>query len=296
MEDNSQPDIREESIDKASQHEAFGRLLRFWRSVSGLSQAQLSHQLSTSPRHISFLETGRSQPSRAMVERLVKELCLSEREGNVLLLAAGLTPNESAVGLGGSEGRLLRRQIKLLLAKHEPYPAFVANNVGDIVMCNRAWLAMMSRVLPANKRADINVYHLYFSEEGLRDLIGNWDELSCVLLLQVKEQQLLTGDEKLNELMQWLEAYPGIPQDWAQRAKSIRFASGYELAVQFDGREYSMDTVITGIDPMRMAMVSQLKLHSFYPSAEHTERWWQWNSEQPESMELAHPLLYSEQI
>lgn len=276
-----------DSAEKVLQHAAFGRLLRFWRTVGGLSQAQLSHQLNTSPRHISFLETGRSQPSRAMIERLLPELDLSEREGNVLLLAAGLTPNES----DGDQGHRLRRQLQLLLRQHEPYPAFVANSLGDMVMCNRAWLSMISRVLPLEQRRDINVYHLYFSEEGIRDSIDNWSEFSCGLLLQVKEQQLLTGDDKLNELMQWMEAYPGVPHDWAQRAKAMRFISGYELTVQLKDERYQMEAVITGIDPMRMKMVNQLKLHTFYPVSENTRALWQNNNEPLDASASEHPLL-----
>lgn len=285
------PSSAADSAEKVFQHAAFGRLLRFWRTVAGLSQAQLSHQLNTSPRHISFLETGRSQPSRAMIERLLPELGLSEREGNVLLLAAGLTPNESGHGIDGDEGHRLRRQLQLLLRQHDPYPAFVANNLGDMVMCNRAWLSMIRRVLPLEQRRDLNVYHLYFSEEGIRDSIDNWSEFSCALLLQVKEQQLLTGDDKLNELMQWMEAYPGVPQDWAQRAKAMRFVSGYELAVQLKGERYKMETVITGIDPMRMKMVNQLKLHTFYPVGENTRQLWQRNSECLDQTASEHPLL-----
>ncbi|MCV6626316.1 MAG: helix-turn-helix transcriptional regulator [Cellvibrionaceae bacterium] len=270
---------------------AFGRLMRFWRQVAGLSQAQLSERLATSSRHISFLETGRSRPSRTMIGRLSKEFALPGREANVLLLAAGFLPE------AGADGKRLnsrqREQLGWQLAKHEPYPAFVVNDIGDLLLCNRAWLKLLARAGLKVGQGEMNMYHLFFSDEGIRRLIEGWEDFSCALLLQVKEQQLLTGDSKLNELMEWLSAYPGIPANWAERAKAIGFDSSYDIGVRFGSSRYSLRTVVTGVDPVSLALTAQLKLHLFFPGDNDTSAWWQQASDSGELPSLpSHPLLY----
>lgn len=283
-----------QNSESTSTDTAFGRLLKFWRSVRRLSQAQLSAKLSTSSRHISFLETGRSRPSRAMIGRLQKELDLQGRDAKVLQLAAGFLPEpEGDAGVKQMSPKL-RQQMSWALAKHEPYPAFVASDLGDIVLCNRAWLSLIHRVGRQSEQAEINMYHLFFSEEGMRRVIEDWEDFSCALLLQVKEQQLLTNDSKLNELMEWLEAYPGIPANWPQRGADTRFDSSYDIYVNLHDQRYSLQTIVTGIDPMSLSLTSQLKLHSFFPGDETTQKWWQHASEQESYQALKHPLLYQE--
>ncbi|MBB6519935.1 helix-turn-helix domain-containing protein [Pseudoteredinibacter isoporae] len=278
----------------ADEEAAFGRMLKFWRSQMGLSQAQLSARLGTSSRHISFLETGRSRPSRGMVQRLQQEFDLSSRESNLLLQSAGFLPISTANPSG--MGKRLKRQMSWMLLKHEPYPSFIVNNLGDVLMFNRAWLSLMRQ---AGMRAGVaceaglqmNMYHLFFSEEGMRHLIEGWEDFSCALLLQVKEQQLLTNDAKLNELMEWLEAYPGIPDNWPERARQVRFDSSYDIEVKLPESRYRMKTVVTGIEPMNLSAGGTLKLHSYFPGDDATEAWWRSAAEKDSYENLQHPLL-----
>ncbi|GAA6151656.1 helix-turn-helix domain-containing protein [Pseudoteredinibacter isoporae] len=290
----SQDELSTKSDDElAAQEAAFGRMLKFWRSQMGLSQAQLSARLGTSSRHISFLETGRSRPSRGMIQRLQQEFELSSRENNVLLQSAGFLPHSMVNP--ATMGKRLKRQMSWMLLKHEPYPSFIVNNLGDVLMFNRAWLNLMRQ---AGMRAgacevglQMNMYHLFFSEEGMRHLIEGWEDFSCALLLQVKEQQLLTNDAKLNELMEWLEAYPGIPANWPERARQVRFNSSYDIDVTLPESRYRMKTVVTGIEPMNLSAGGTFKLHSYFPGDDATEAWWRTAAEKDGYQDLQHPLL-----
>lgn len=262
---------------------AFGQLTRFWRATLGLSQAQLAERVEAAPRHISFLETGRSNPTREMVLRIAQSLELPERDTGTLLIAAGFTVATSELDLHAPHNQALKQSLTLLLNKHDPYPALIINNIGDVLMCNQSWLAMLHYAgLDSQLDAPVvNLFHLYFSEDGLRQGIENWEELACFILLKIKEQQLLTGDSKLEELSEWLQAYPGLPKNWAKRARGIRSTSLYDIHYKDNAHRFSSRTLVTGVEPGRNETYSQLELHSYFPLDAAAEAFWQQLSQQP---------------
>ncbi|TQV65982.1 helix-turn-helix domain-containing protein [Exilibacterium tricleocarpae] len=282
------PDTRPLAED--SQNGAFGRLLRFWRNVRGHSQAQLAHMLETPSRHVSFLETGRSNPSRGMIGRLAAVLGLNERETNVLLVAAGLLPETEEIDLDDDRHHHLRRHLGLLLQKQDPYPGIVVDRCGEIKMCNRAWILLVQAYLGGIRPpARTNLFHLYFSDEGLRQRIRHWERLACILLLKVQEQQLLTGDSRLAELMEWLQAYPGVPADWATRAQGTDVGSSYEIHLHLENITSHSLTVISNLEPSPDFSAPQVFIHNYFPQDAATEKLWLsfYNDN-----ELQHPLLY----
>ncbi|MEJ2416372.1 MAG: helix-turn-helix domain-containing protein [Exilibacterium sp.] len=279
---------KSDCTDEDFQTGAFGRLMRFWRNVFGYSQVQLAHRLKTSTRHISFLETGRSNPSRAMISRLAQELGLSEREKNVLMVAAGFIPDSPEIDL--SDFGWLRSHLSLLMAKQDPYPALVVDRCGDIKMCNRALLLLIEACLSGNSLSEqANLFHLYFSDEGLRQRIQSWEKLSCILLLKVQEQQLLSGDERLGELVEWLQAYPGVPADWALRAQGIEHTSSYEIRLQLNQMISHSLAVITNVEPLPNFSAPQFFIHSYFPKDKATQMLWQ---SFYDDRKIQHPLLY----
>lgn len=257
---------------------AFGKLVRFWRTTLDLSQANLAEKVEAAPRHISFLETGRSNPTRDMVSRIAQSLDLGARESSTLFAAAGFSIPPSPLYIDAPEHQMLKQTLGLLLQKHEPYPALVINHIGDIVLGNRSWQAMMEHIGLHEQlsRPEINLYHLYFSEEGLKRGIDNWEELACFLLLSIHEQQMLTGNTRLEELSQWLQAYPGLPLDWAKRTKGITNTSIYDVNYTDAGPlQFKSRTLITGVEPNRNETYSQLELHSFIPQNSATQEFWE---------------------
>ncbi|MAZ88774.1 MAG: hypothetical protein CL693_14130 [Cellvibrionaceae bacterium] len=278
-----------------SSRNAFGKLVRFWRTNLDLSQAQLAEKVEAAPRHISFLETGRSNPTRDMVARIAQALALGPRENTTLYTAAGFSVEPTPLNIDSEEHKALKETLAILLRKHEPYPALVVNHIGEIILGNRAWLAMMKVVELDEQisRPNINLFHLYFSEEGLKQGIENWEELACFLLLRIREQEMLTGNPRLEELSEWLQAYPGLPQDWAKRALGSRNTSLYDLHYNAGDLKFRSRTLVTGVEPSRSETFSQLELHSFIPQNEETQRFW-------ETMDLQacenHPLVAADAL
>lgn len=255
---------------------AFGELLRFWRSTLELSQLTLAQKLETTPRHISFLETGRSQPSREMVMRLATTLELNERETGVMIIAAGLLPESQTLDVEAPENELLKQHIAWLLAKHEPYPAVVLNYIGDIVMSNQAWKKMAAKMAhDASEETLRNVYNLYFSMDGFKSKIPKWTELTCSLLLRLQEQYCLTAHPKLAELLVWLKAYPDVPDNWAAMSKGKEHPSFYDITFINNEQRVESRAVITAIEPQRNALIEQLQMHSYFPLDDETKALWE---------------------
>ncbi|NIB43039.1 helix-turn-helix domain-containing protein [Pseudomaricurvus alkylphenolicus] len=279
------------SNSKHTSPSSFGQLLRFWRNALKLSQAQLAERVEAAPRHLSFLETGRSNPTREMVLRLAHELDLGQRETGILLMSAGFTRLAEQLDVHSPVNGVLKNTLVMQLKKNEPYPSVLINSIGDIQMCNRGWLAMMHSLglQEQYQRPVVNLFDLYFSQEGMKERMENWSGLACFLLLNIKEQQLLGNNEKLKELTDWLEAYPGLPEDWAIRARGTRVASCYDIGFDHPLGSLKSRGLVTGIEPERYDIASRLELHSFFPLDEATEEAW---AKLQEFTLDAHPLLY----
>jgi transcriptional regulator with XRE-family HTH domain len=152
----------------------FGRGLRHWRRIRGVSQLELAATAATTTRHVSFLETGRSRPSREMVERLGDALRIPLRERNHLLEMAGLAPAYPQGDLTTDDLAPFQRVIDRLLASHAPYPGFVLDRHWDMVQLNRGAAAFLAGT------EDRNMVRLAIGR--WRPLIENWQEVAVALL------------------------------------------------------------------------------------------------------------------
>ena len=126
-----------------------GELLRHWRRVRGKSQFELALDATTTPRYVSFVETGRAQPSRQMVVRLARALDVPLRERNGLLLAAGYAPLYTAGTLDGPELDCVRDAIRAMLAQHEPFPAVVMDRAWTVLQANGGCAATVRNAVRA---------------------------------------------------------------------------------------------------------------------------------------------------
>jgi DNA-binding XRE family transcriptional regulator len=207
----------------------FGRLLRFWRQTFALSQESLALTVEVSPRHISFLENGRSKPGLALIYQIARALQLSNRDTSNLLAAAGFSPDDSD-HLSSTEQRWLDKSVAMRLRDLDPIPAWVADPYGNIAMVNRGWLHLnQGRLEKHASNLEMNAYHRYFSSSGLRDQLLNWEDLACALLLNLQQEVLLTGDDTAQHLLEELLQYPGIPVDWHRRAALIPYAQSFKI-------------------------------------------------------------------
>jgi transcriptional regulator with XRE-family HTH domain len=194
-----------------------GTLLRQWRTTRRLSQLDLALEAEISARHLSFVETGKAQPSREMVLKLAETLEIPLRERNTLLVAAGFAPRYVETELTAPAMAQVRSAIDLILAHQEPFPAFVLDRHWEIRMTNQAAMRC-TRFLLGRDPAESNMQRLLLAPDGLRPVLANWEELAGDLIRHLHTQVAAApSDVRARALLEEVLAYPGIPATWRTR-------------------------------------------------------------------------------
>jgi transcriptional regulator with XRE-family HTH domain len=250
---------------------AIGELLRGWRQRRNLSQLELSLSASVSSRHVSFIETGRSQPSREMVIRLAEELEVPLRERNSLLLAAGYAPVYTERALDTPEMETVRQALDRFLRAHEPYPAVVVNRYHDLISANDALDVLLDGVAPELLAPPANGMRIALHPDGMAPRTLNLPEWSAHLMHRIRRQLQITGDPRLEKLYDELRAYPRVvetpphdehhPVDIVLPLRLRDLEGGPELAF-FS----TISTFGTAVD----VTLSELAIEAFYPANAHT--------------------------
>ena len=203
------------AVSRATQREtgSVGTLLREWRAARGVSQLELALRSGVSARHLSFIETGRSQASRQMLLALCESLDLPLHECNRLLEAGGYSWVYGKTPLDSEEMRHTRGVLQLILDRHEPFATVVVDRYATLLMKNTAAdRSLAALVEPALLESTDNLLKLVFHPLGMRRFIVNWDEVARHLLAQAHRQldHQTPGDEG-KALLAELHAYPGVP-------------------------------------------------------------------------------------
>ncbi len=185
-----------------------GALLRSWRLRRGLSQLDLACEADISTRHVSFLETGRSQPSRGMLIHLAERLDVPLRDRNALLVAAGFAPLYSEHGLDSPAMRAARKAVELVLTGHEPFPALAIDRHWTLVAANRAVAPLLDGVAAELLAPPVNVLRLSLHPRGLAGRIGNWAQWRAHVLSRLTRQIDGSADPVLAALRDELQGYP----------------------------------------------------------------------------------------
>ncbi len=194
-----------------------GALLRHWRTARRLSQLALALDAEVSSRHLSYVETGRSRPSREMVLRLADALAIPLRERNMLLVAAGFAPRYFETSLDAPEMAQMRTAIALILRQQEPYPAFVLDRYWNILMANQA-APRCTRFLLGAEPTEGNMLRLCLHPNGLRPMMLHWEDTAADLIRHLHSQVAAAPtDDRARALMAEVLAYPGIPAQWRIR-------------------------------------------------------------------------------
>src|SRR5262245_21940367 len=187
---------------------SFGDLLRAWRQRRRWSQLDLACRADISTRHLSFLETGRSAPSRDMVLHLAEHLALPLRERNVLLTAAGYAPAFAERALDDPALAAARQAVELVVKGHDPFPAVAIDRHWTLVTANAAATRLLGEVGPPLLRPPVNVLRLSLHPAGLAPRIANFSEWRAHLLARLGHQLDATADAVLAELLRELRDYP----------------------------------------------------------------------------------------
>jgi transcriptional regulator with XRE-family HTH domain len=245
-----------------------GDLLREWRRRRRVSQYELALEAGVSSRHLSFVETGRSQPSPRMVLRLAEHLDVPLRERNHLLLAAGYAPAFAQHDLNAPEMGPVRDAIEQLLRAHEPYPALVIDSHWGLVAANRALAPLIEGVASHLLEPPVNVLRLSLHPEGVAPGILNLHEWRSHLLDRLAREAVASGDAALFALHDELARYPaGEPGPAVESA----FADiAVPLRLSHDGRELAFISTRTTFGTATDVTVAELSIEAFFPTDERT--------------------------
>ncbi|ULP49120.1 helix-turn-helix domain-containing protein [Mycolicibacter virginiensis] len=187
----------------------FGALLRHWRTHRRVSQLDLSNEAAISTRHLSFVETGRSQPSRDMVLRIAEHLDVPLRDRNRLLLAAGFAPIYPEHSLTAPEMASARAAIREVLAAHEPYPALAVDRTWNVLDANTAIGVLTQVVSPALlAERPLNALRLTLHPEGMAPHIGNLSQWRAFVLGGLRRSAMARADDEMLALHDELAAFP----------------------------------------------------------------------------------------
>jgi transcriptional regulator with XRE-family HTH domain len=247
-----------------------GSLLRDWRSRRRLSQMELALDADVSARHLSFVETGRSKPSRELVLQLAEHLEVPLRERNALLLAAGYAPVYAERALGDEAMAPVRDALERLLKSHEPFPAVAVDRQWELVAANAPALALLTDgVAPELLEPPVNTLRVTLHPDGLAPRIANLAEYSSHLLQLVAREAAATADPALVALHEELRGYPGV--DASPRAHDPAHNLFVHLRLTApDGGELTFFSTIarfgTGLD----VTIAELSVESFFPGDEKT--------------------------
>jgi transcriptional regulator with XRE-family HTH domain len=232
-----------------------------------MSQLDLALEAGVSPRHLSFVETGRSRPSREMVLQLAAPLDVPLRDRNQLLLAAGYAPVYGQRGLDEPEMDGVREVLEQLLRGHEPYPAFVVDRHWGMVAGNRAVALLTEGAAPELLEPPANILRLALHPEGVAPRIVNLAELRSALLAGLDRQAVSTGDPALAALYEELSELPGgAPSSHYQTAGEI----AVPLRIRWGDRELSLISTITTFARATDITVAELSIESFFPTDQAT--------------------------
>lgn len=177
----------------------FGQLLKLWRKKAALSQQQLALAAGTTPRHLSFIETGRSRPGRNIVLRLGQALDLSIRNRNALLVAAGFAPSFPERDLQDERTQPYLRAVESILDQHEPNPGAAFNSLGRIVLANRPFRTMFPDCLNLSPEQAVDEF---FCPGPYRERMENWVEVAWAWIDRQQHEVARTDNVELARLVE----------------------------------------------------------------------------------------------
>lgn len=245
-----------------------GDLLREWRQRRRLSQLELAGEAEISTRHLSFVETGRSHPSREMVLHLSERLEIPLRERNVLLVAAGYAPVYSERRLEDPALEAVRNAIDVVLQGHEPYPALVIDRHWNLVASNRSVGPLLIGIGVELLQPPVNVLRLSLHPEGLASRIVNLEEWRAHLLERLRRQVEVSGDPVILDLLAELRDYSPAKTATPVRSRSERDYAGIVVPLELRMGDavlaFFSTTTVFGT-PLDITL-SELALETFFPA------------------------------
>lgn len=247
----------------------FGDLLRDWRKRRRLSQLDLATEAEISQRHLSFVESGRAQPSREMVLHLAEQLEVPLRERNLLLVAAGYAPVFPERALDDPAMAAARDAVQRVLTGHEPHPAIAVDRHWTLLSANRAFAPLLAGIDPALLAPPVNVLRLSLHPNGAAPRIGNLAEWRAHILARLRRQVEISADAALITLLEELRGYPAPASARPVPAAELDgVAVPLRLATPAGLLSFLSTTMVFGT-PVDITL-SELTIEAFFPADAET--------------------------
>ena len=250
-------------------------LLRHWRDLRGKSQFDLSLDTGVSQRHISFIEIGRSVPSRQMLIDIATALDIPLRERNTLLLAGGYAPIYPDGPWDGPEMHSITKALERILHQHEPFPALVMDRYWNALMTNRAAPRFFGRFTDLSARkSPRNMLHLMFDPSGMRPFVADWPTVAESLIQRVYRESVgRVVDDKIKELLTALLTYPDVEPGWTPpKATSVQSVTPV-IPIGFvkNGKVLNYFSMVTTVGTPQTVAAQELRIECMFPADEATE-------------------------
>ena len=242
-----------------------GELLRYWRRERGKSQLDLSLDTGISQRHLSFVESGRSAPSRDLLSIISDALNIPLRERNALLLASGFAPQFSEQSIDAGQMAVVTRAIDRMLQQHEPHPALVLDRYWSVIRTNEAAPRFFGSFVDLAKRPKPrNLLDLMFDPAGMRPFVEEWEKVAAGLLQRVRREAVgQVMDAKLQELLKRLREYPGVAQ---LKPSSTLQSPVLPLVFRKGNQRFSYFSLITTVGTPQCITAQELRVECMFPT------------------------------
>ena len=258
----------------ASPPNSIGALLKQWRERRRMSQLALAIEAEISSRHLSFVETGRSHPSREMVLLLAEVLDVPPRARNDLLAAAGFATLYRESALDAPEMAQFRRALDFILRQQEPYPAIVLDRYWNILLANEGtdrFMGLWMEPEAVSALGPPNGLRLICHPDGLRPYIINWEATAAALIQWLHRDLLRSADPGQRMLLEELLAYPDIPRNWRTLDLDAPTAPFLTIEMKKGETHLSFFTTLTALGTPYDITLHELRIESFFPADESTD-------------------------
>jgi transcriptional regulator with XRE-family HTH domain len=259
--DRTRTNVSRVNVATEQEPQTAGELIRFWRAGRRLSQLQLALDANVSTKHLSFVETGRSQPSRQLLIHLAQRLDLPMAERNRLLLAGGFAPPYLEQPYDGEVMRPLRESLSRLLEAHEPNPALIVDGLWNLIDANSAASLLWDGVDPALLEPPVNMLRLAVHPGGLPSISSMTAACNAPLIHRLKRKSREDADEALGELIDEVESY--LPAEPPNGAITQPFVS---MDLRTPLGEVSLFTVIATLGAPLEVTAANLAIETFLPT------------------------------
>ncbi len=256
-----------------NEQQSAGELLRDWRQRRRLSQLALSADAEISQRHLSFVESGRAQPSREMVMHLTERLSVPLRERNRILTAAGFAPIYNERPLASPELAAATAAIDSILRGHEPHPALAVDRNWTLLSANRAVGLLTAGVAEHLLAGEVNVLRLSMHPEGLARRIRNFREWRAHILMRLSHELDLSADPRTMALIDELQSYPVPSHAMPRRGVPVSGNSiALPLMLDSDRGPLSFISTTTVFGTAVDVTLSEVTIEAFFPADGETAR------------------------